>query len=208
MRNSVLWYSRVFQVLFIAFGVNVSLKTPLLALFYDNSFKDDNTKKRKTKKNKQTKNVQLLCFIFVVLGLNPYSVPYDEEVYPKDDLIRSGVPAQPRQAFGGPSLYEDEHIYEEPVITPASLPQSHIVSPQENQTRVLIPTHYARGYVGRPAVSRNRPASASQHPGVNRSARGRPTSARTEPMARYAPPPGKTSPPSRSAAPPSVPVCV
>ena len=134
--------------------------------------------------------------------MDPYAVQYDEDIYLRDETIRSGVPSEPRQAFGGPSFYEDEHIYEEPTVTPASLPQTHFVSPRENQSRVLVPTQHARGYVGRSAVSRGRPTSASQHPGVARPARAaRPTSARTEPMARYAPPP-----PSRSVAHPPVPV--
>ena len=78
--------------------------------------------------------------------------------------------------------------------------------PQENQTRVLIPTRYAQGYVGRAPVSRGRPTSASQHPGSVRPARARPTSARTDPMPRYAPPPGRTSSPSKMGVAPSLPV--
>ena len=134
-------------------------------------------------------------------------VHYDEEVYVKDDFVRNGVPAEPKQAFVSPSFQEeDEHIYEEPTIPPGSLPQTHLVSPQENQTRVLIPTRYAQGYVGRAPVFRGRPTSASQHPGSVRPARARPTSARTDPIPRYAPPPGRASSPSKRGIAPSLPV--
>ena len=135
-------------------------------------------------------------------------VHYDEEVYLKDDFVRNGVPAEPKQAFVSPSFQEEEeeHIYEEPSIPTGSLPQAHLVSPQENQTRVLIPTRYAQQYVGRAPVSRGRPTSASQHPGSVRPARARPTSARTDPIPRYAPPPGRASSPSKRGVAPSLPV--
>ena len=113
----------------------------------------------------------------------------------------------PIQAFGGPPVYEDEHIYEEPIIAPASLPQTRFVSPREHKSGVLIPTRYARGYIGRPPGTRGRPTSASQHPGVAKPARlSRPTSAKTEPIARYVVPPGGSSIPPRSVPPSSVPV--
>lgn len=140
------------------------------------------------------------------VGLDPYTVQYDEDVYyPRDAFIRRSVPAEPRQAFSNPSFHEDEHIYEEPMVSPASLPQTQFVSPQDNQARVLIPTPYARSYLGRVPVTKGRPTSASEHTGGARQTRARPTSARTEPMARYAPPPGRHSPHNRSLA-PSVPV--
>lgn len=128
-------------------------------------------------------------------GLDPHAVQYGEDHYPPE----------PRHAFGGPSVYEDEHIYEEPTIGPSWLPQTHYaVSPRESQTRAMIPTQYARGYTGGAPMSRGRPTSAS-HPGLSRTARTRPTSARTDPMPRYAPSPGKTSPSKRSFAAPAVP---
>ena len=132
----------------------------------------------------------------IPLGLDPHAVQYGEDHYPPE----------PRHAFGGPSVYEDEHIYEEPTIGPSWLPQTHYaVSPRESQTRAMIPTQYARGYTGGAPMSRGRPTSAS-HPGLSRTARTRPTSARTDPMPRYAPSPGKTSPSKRSFAAPAVPV--
>lgn len=147
---------------------------------------------------------RLLSFVppSVELGWNPFIPQYDPEIHLKDDTISNVPPPEPRQAFGGPTFYDDEHIYEEPAFTPASLPQTHLVSPRQNQARGLIPTQYASGYVER---SRGRPTSASQHPGAARLAGStRPTSARTEP--RYAPSPARTSPPDRSMAQPSLPV--
>ena len=145
------------------------------------------------------------CLSFFLLGFDPYIPQYEHEIYVKEDAIPNFPPPEPRQAFGGPIFDEDdEHIYEEPAFTPASLPQTHLVTPRQNQKRALIPTQYAPGYVGR---SRGRPTSASQHPGAARSARSaRPTSARTDPMPRYAPSPVRTSPPDRRMAQPSLPV--
>lgn len=137
--------------------------------------------------------------------MNPYSPQYDQEILYKDDSNLNGPPPEPRQAFGGQTYYEDDHIYEEPAYNPASLPQTSLVTPRQGQTRALIPTQYATGYVGRP---RGRPTSASQRLGTARPARNRPISARTEPMPRYAPSPVRSSPPDRSVAPPSLPVRV
>lgn len=150
-------------------------------------------------------HVYVLFFFLVLfkLGLDPYIPQYDQEIYLKDHSIPNGPPPEPRQAFGNPTYYEDDHIYEEPAYTPASLPQTHLVTPRQNQTRALIPTQHATGYVGR---SRGRPTSASQHPGTARPARTRPISARTEP--RYTPSPVRSSPPDRNVAPPSLPVRV
>lgn len=135
--------------------------------------------------------------------LGPYAVHYDNE----DQFIGDGVPVVPIQAFGGPPIYEDEYIYEEPLVGPASLPQTRFVSPREHKSGVLIPTQYARGYMGRPPGTRGRPTSASQHPGVARPSRlSRPTSAKTEPIARYVVPPGGSSIPTRAVPPSSVPV--
>ena len=142
------------------------------------------------------------CFLLVLseLGLDPYIPQYNQEIF-----IPNGPPPEPRQAFGGPTYHEDDHIYEEPAYSPASLPQTQLVTPRQNQTRSLIPTQYATGYVGRP---RGRPTSASQNLVTARQARTRPISARTEPMPRYTPSPVRSSPPDRSAAPPSLPVRV
>lgn len=144
------------------------------------------------------------CHSFILLGLDPYIPQYEHETYLKEDAMPNVPPPEPRQAFGGPTFDDDEHIYEEPAFTPASLPQTHLVTPRQNQKRALIPTQYASGYVGR---SRGRPTSASQHPGAARSARtARPASARTDPMPRYAPSPVRASPPDRRLAQTSLPV--
>ena len=137
------------------------------------------------------------CFVLISSssGLDPYIPQYDQHV--------NGPPQEPRQAFVGPTYYEDDHIYEEPAYIPASLPQTRLITPRRNQTRALIPTQYATGYVGRPKA---RPTSASQHPGTVRTASTRPISARTDPMPRYTPSPVRSSPPDRGAAPPALPV--
>ena len=135
------------------------------------------------------------------LGLDPYIPQYDQEIHVNGDTIPSVRPPEPREAFGDSNFYDDEeHIYTEPNLTPASLPHTRLVNPRQNQTRPLIPTQYAHGYVTRPAVSRGRPTSASQQPGASRSVGlGRPTSARTDPaMPRYTPSPLRSSPPNRN----------
>lgn len=133
----------------------------------------------------------------VFLGGDPYFVQYSDDYLPA-----------PRQAFGGPPLHEDEHIYDEPRVIATSPSQTHLVaSPRDDQTRAMVPIRYAPGFTGRSSpMSRGRPASAASHPGLTKRSGTRPTSARTDPMPRYAPPPGRTSPENRAFAGPTVPV--
>ncbi|KAK2565456.1 hypothetical protein P5673_010519 [Acropora cervicornis] len=129
-------------------------------------------------------------------GRDPYFVQYSDDYLPA-----------PRQAFGGPPVHEDEHIYDEPRVIATSPSQTHlVVSPRDDQTRAMVPIRYAPGFTGRSSpMSRGRPASAASHPGLTKRSGTRPTSARTDPMPRYAPPPGRTSPENRAFAGPTVP---
>ena len=136
---------------------------------------------------------------FSWLGLDPYIPQYDQGIHVNGDTIPSVPPLEPRKAFGGSTFIDDDHIYTEPNLSPASLPHTRLVNPHQNQTRPLVPTQYAHGYIARPPVSRGRPTSASQHPGASRPVgSGRPTSARTDPtMPHYAPSPLRSSRPDR-----------
>lgn len=129
-------------------------------------------------------------------GGDPYFVQYSDDYLPA-----------PRQAFGGPPVHEDEHIYDEPRVIATSPSQTHVVvSPRDDQTRAMVPIRYAPGFTGISSpMSRGRPASAASHPGLTKRSGTRPTSARTDPMPRYAPPPGRTSPENRAFAGPTVP---
>ena len=138
--------------------------------------------------------------------LDPNVPQYDEAVVIEDESTSPGFPNRPKEAFGGPALYENDHIYDEPIFSPVSLPQTSLVYPEHKQLppRVLVPS---RDHGGMPLTASGRPRSAARRPGSARPARSaRPTSARRDALAQYARPLGIHSQYDRNAEPTSVPV--